>query len=321
MQPNIPSEDAASPFHPGEAAIQIHTGKHERLRKFAPRAIRSFMPDQHRDFFGQLPFVVVGSVDADGWPWASILSGRPGFVASPDPARLEIKATPVADDPLIAALTPGAQIGMLGIEIPTRRRNRVNMRVIAASGANITLGVDQSFGNCPQYIRTRDIRLVRDPEAPVERPAASRFTTLDAAARDLIATADTFFVSSHVPPGDSPEKQGVDVSHRGGPSGFVKVDGDTLTIPDYSGNNFFNTLGNFLLNPKAGLIFPDFGTGDLLMLTGRVELLWEDHPEIVDIQGAERGWRFTLEHGLRIHDALPFRADLGDWPPRQPDDG
>ena len=68
--------------------------------------------------------------------------------------------------------------------------------------------------------------------------------------------------------------------HRGGRPGFVKVAGETLTIPDYSGNYYFNTLGNFLVNPKAGLVFIDFATGELLMLTGTVEILWEDEPEV-----------------------------------------
>ena len=37
--------------------------------------------------------------------------------------------------------------------------------------------------------------------------------------------------------------------------------------------SFFNTLGNFLVNPKGGLAFPDWETGDLLQLTGDVEVI------------------------------------------------
>ena len=61
---------------------------------------------------------------------------------------------------------------------------------------------------------------------------------------------------------------GVDVSHRGGKPGFVRIDDDkTLTFPDFSGNYHFNTMGNILLNPLAGLLFIDFEQGDLLYLT------------------------------------------------------
>lgn len=302
-----------SPFHAGEQAIQTRTGVRDAMESFGRSVIRPFMPNQHRLFFNQLPFIVMGSVDDAGWPWASIVVGHPGFMASPDPKRLDIDAAPLADDPLTGAIKPGAPVGLLGIEIPTRRRNRMNARIIAVTDTAISVGVDQSFGNCPQYIQTRDIAFVRDPKAPVDRATSDRFTDFDAAARGFIAAADTFFVASYVQQQGRPEIEGVDVSHRGGRAGFVKVEGNTLTIPDYSGNYHFNTLGNFLVNPKAGLIFPDFETGDVLMLTGTVELLWEDHPEVLAFHGAERAWRFTLDHGVRIYDALPIRAEFGEW--------
>jgi predicted pyridoxine 5'-phosphate oxidase superfamily flavin-nucleotide-binding protein len=304
-----------SPFHRGEQDAQSRAGKREVMEAIGQRAIRPFMPDQHRQFFEQLPFIVVGSVDAQGWPWASILSGGTGFITSPDNRRLDLDVDPLADDPLADALSVGAPVGLLGIEMETRRRNRMNANVVSLDGGRVTLNVTQSFGNCPQYIQTRDVNFVRAPNAPVDRKMTDTFTTLDDAAHDFIAASDTFFVSSYVTSDINPAATGVDVSHRGGRSGFVKVEGNVLTIPDYSGNNFFNTIGNFLVNPKAGLIFPDFTTGDVLMLTGTVELLWEDHPEIAAFKGAERGWRFTLDHGVRIHDALPFRADFGSWSP------
>ncbi|HKY46193.1 MAG TPA: pyridoxamine 5'-phosphate oxidase family protein [Pyrinomonadaceae bacterium] len=65
----------------------------------------------------------------------------------------------------------------------------------------------------------------------------------------------------------------MDVSRRGGETGFVRIDGSRLTIPDFAGNRFFNTLGNLLLNPRAGLLFIDFNSGDLLLLSGRIEII------------------------------------------------
>lgn len=305
----------SSPFHSGEQAAQSRVGKRDRMEAFGKIAIRPFMPDQHRQFFEQLPFVIVGSVDAQGWPWASILTGGTGFITSPDDRTLNMKAEPVPDDPLASSMSAGAPVGLLGIEVATRRRNRMNAKVSARENASVSLEVVQSFGNCPQYIQTRDLDFVRAPHDPVDRAPTDHFTALDAAASCLITQSDTFFVSSYVGLSANSASEGVDVSHRGGRSGFVKVEGNTLTIPDYSGNNFFNTIGNFLVNPKAGLIFPDFTTGDVLMLTGTVEVLWEDHPDVQAFKGAERGWRFTLDHGLRIHDALPFRASFGEWSP------
>ena len=45
---------------------------------------------------------------------------------------------------------------------------------------------------------------------------------------------------------------------------------DTLTVPDYRGNRYFNTLGNMLAWPRAAILVPDFETGDLLHLQGRL---------------------------------------------------
>lgn len=307
--------DEASPFHTGELKLQTHTGKRDAIASFSRRAIRSFMPDQHRAFFNQLPFMVVGSVDADGWPWASLVAGRPGFTTSPDETTLDIAALGTPGDPVRSALKPGAPLGLLGIEMHSRRRNRMNGRVTELRNGGFMVKVDQSFGNCPQYIQHRSVDFVREPGVPGTSGKPVAFTRLDDRALALIAMSDAFFVSSYVQAKDNPVIEGVDVSHRGGRSGFVKIDGDSLTVPDFPGNYLFNTLGNFLVNPKAGLVFVDFATGDLLMLTGTVDILWEDDAEVQGFKGAQRGWRFTLDHGLWLKDALPFRSQLGDFSP------
>jgi uncharacterized protein len=38
----------------------------------------------------------------------------------------------------------------------------------------------------------------------------------------------------------------------------------------------FNSLGNLALNSRAGLLFPDFQTGNALQVTGSAEILWKD---------------------------------------------
>lgn len=315
MLNTIVDPNEASPFHAGEQKLQTHTGKRDAIESFSRRAIRPFMPDQHRAFFNQLPFMVVGAIDAEGWPWASLLPGRPGFMHSPDETTLDIAGLGAPGDPVRAAIKPGAPLGLLGIEMHTRRRNRLNGRVSSLRDGAFTVTVDQSFGNCPQYIQHRNVDFVREPGTPGKSGHSLSFSQLDERARALIEGSDAFFVSSYVQTKDNPVIEGVDVSHRGGRPGFVKTSGDTLTIPDFPGNYLFNTLGNFLVNPKAGLVFVDFATGDLLMLTGTVEILWEDNAEVTAFKGAQRGWRFTLDHGLWLEDALPFRSQLGEFSP------
>ncbi len=82
----------------------------------------------------------------------------------------------------------------------------------------------------------------------------------------------------------------------------------------------FMTLGNLLVNPRAGVLFIDFKTGDLLTLTGSAEVIW-DSEEIKKFQGAERAWRFQMESGWHLRDALPLRWTFRDWSPTSLDTG
>lgn len=306
-----PVSSAISPWHPGERAMQEQAGVAAQMEGVGQRVLRSFMPDQHREFFAQLPFLLVGSVDAAGSPWASVLHGAPGFAASPNPQRLDIAAWPVAGDPLIEAMRPGGRLGLLGIELPTRRRNRMNGRIVDMAEGGFSVAVEQSFGNCPQYIQARDyVDLPSSSDASV---TVEPFLGLDDSARRLIAAGDTFFVASAMPR----EEGGfdTDVSHRGGRPGFVRVDADgTLTIPDYSGNRFFNTLGNLLVYPHAGLTFIDFDKGDLLQLTGAASVSRND-PDVEGIEGVERVWQVRPSHGRWLRNAMPLRFHFRELSP------
>lgn len=306
----------ASPFHDGEQAIQTRLGVRDRLETFGRMVIRDHLPDQHRAFYAKLPFLLVGSVDAAGRPWASVLVGEPGFLRSPDPRLLVVETRPLAGDPLAGNLRAGAPLGVLGLQSETRRRNRMSGRVTKIGPDAFTIGVVQTFGNCPQYIQTRRLAFARPPSAVADQVEPARLVRLDGRARDLIAKLDAFFVATHNPSAGGAAARGVDVSHRGGRPGFVRVeaDGRTLTIPDFPGNLHFNTLGNLLVDPRAGLLFPDFESGDLLTLTGRAEIVW-DGEEVEAFQGAERLWRFTLDEGFHLTDALPLRGRLGEWSP------
>jgi ferredoxin-NADP reductase/predicted pyridoxine 5'-phosphate oxidase superfamily flavin-nucleotide-binding protein len=299
-------------------------GTTARMEAIGARVIRDYMPDQHRTFYAQLPFMALGVVDAEGWPWASLLEGEPGFASSPEPRTLHVSALPGLGDPARTALTSGAAVGLLGIELHTRRRNRVNGQLMAHGGAGFTLQVGHSFGNCPQYIQLRQYRFERSPAQPY-RGATEALPGLDDAARATIAQADTFFVASYYP-GDADRPRQVDISHRGGKPGFVRIDGDMLTIPDFAGNLHFNTLGNLLAEPRAGLLFVDFDSGDTLQLVGRTEVILEGE-EIAAFQGTERLWRLKVERVVRRPGALALRWALqgyssnalmtGSWPEAQ----
>lgn len=297
-----------SPWHAGERGLQTLYGVADRMESVGRRVIRDFMPEQHRAFFSALPFVVVGSVDGEGRPWATLLEGPAGFLRSPDPRRLELGRLPDPGDPAGAGLVEGAAAGLLGIELATRRRNRLNGRVRDRHRDGFAVEVEQSFGNCPQYIQRREDRAESGPgRRPA--PAAERLPTLDESARASIAASDTFFVATAADPDGDPARRSVDVSHRGGRPGFVRIDGDRLTIPDFAGNLHFNTLGNLALNPRAGLVFVDFENGDVLQASGRTELVLGG-PEVEGFEGAERLWRCEIESLVRRRAALGLRMQL-----------
>ena len=300
----------AAPFHAGERALQAQAGSREQMAVAGPRVIRDYMPDQHREFFAQLPFLVVGSLDASLQPWASVLAAPAGFAHSPDATHLRIDALPAAGDPLAGQLAQGATLGLLGIEPHTRRRNRMNGTVESLDATGFMVEVQQSFGNCPRYIQAREpvFAAARNGGAPVQWLDA-----LDLDAQRLIGSADTLFIATAYPDaaaaGDDADatSHGVDVSHRGGLPGFVRVDeGGVLTVPDFNGNRFFNTLGNLIAHPRAGLLFIDYDNGELLHVAATAEIVL-DGPELAEFDGAERLLRLHVEHALRRPAALPLR--------------
>ncbi|MDP1750364.1 MAG: pyridoxamine 5'-phosphate oxidase family protein [Reyranella sp.] len=299
-----PQDSAAEylPFHRDELAAQALAGQGART---AP--IRPYMPEQHRDFFALLPYLFVATADGQGRPVASVLMGAPGFVHAPESQMLRIDSVAAPGDPAAAGLVTGREVGLLGLDLTTRRRNRANGHVTTIDAHGLTVHVSQSFGNCAQYIQTRQPTAVTRMAAPVEA-----FDGLDDAARALIAAADTFFVASRSRP-EVGTGGGLDMSHRGGRPGFVGMHGDTLTIPDFRGNRFFNTLGNLLGDPRAGLLFIDFASGDLLQLQGRAEIDWT--PDGAGPAGAERLWRVKVERGWRRRGAFPFAWTFGDYSP------
>ncbi|MDJ0660762.1 MAG: pyridoxamine 5'-phosphate oxidase family protein [Crocosphaera sp.] len=293
-----------SPFHPGELAIQERLGAREQMDKFGRRVIREYLPQQHRNFYAQLSYLLVGTVDELGRPWASILVGESGFIVSPDERTLRIKTKLLYGDPLRQTLRNGIDIGLLGIELHTRRRNRMNGVVSECNDQGFSIEVMQSFGNCPKYIQARQFKLT-DFEGTTEKPIDS-FSELSNREKKMITSSDTFFIASAYQNSSAGKASGVDVSHRGGKQGFIKIDGNkNLTIPDFAGNFHFNTFGNLELNPHAGLLFIDFEQGDLLYLTGKAEVIWQGE-EIRQYEGAERLLRFHLEQGHRVEGSLPL---------------
>lgn len=206
------------------------------------RIIGSDIPPVAAAFVAAQPFVIVSTVDAAGQPTASLLGGVPGFASASDAHTLTI--APSFGHDVFDDIEASGVIGILAIDLATRRRMRVNGMAVRR-GDSILVTTREVYSNCPQYIHPRVF-------AP---------TSLREASRDVIATADTFFLATSHP------VRGADASHRGG---AVRIELPTrLSWSDLPGNNMFNSLGNLVVNPRCGLLFVDFERGAALRLRGR----------------------------------------------------
>jgi uncharacterized protein len=275
-------------FHDGELQVQQRAG----VQAQAARLRGMLEPVELRGgivaFLAERTFAVITARDETGRLWTSPLTGRPGFLAATSPTTLTIHAAPRRGDAL-HGLRPGQSVGLIVIEFATRRRVRINGLLVDAGDGHLVVEVKQAYGNCPQYIHQRV--LVPDTD-DVDGADVERGSVLSARDAELIRSADTFFLGTTHP------DRGRDASHRGGPAGFVEVEGNEVWWPDFPGNNMFNSFGNLAVDPTAALLFVDFETGRTVQLSGIATVEWgQDDPAT----GTGRRAHFTVEHVVSGH--------------------
>lgn len=277
--------------------------------------------------------LALGTLDDDDRPWCTLWGGDPPYVQPVAKSVLGIKTTidasydPVAqalfrgrtDGEIIREEGAGRMISGLSIELMDRSRWKLAGRMIAGaldtkeeeevadvgkSGeVQLVWKIEQSLGNCPKYLNKKKISS-RTPHPKL----VSRSTHLPQEALDLISQADLFFVSS------AHEHEDMDCNHRGGPAGFIRVlqpdsehDASTIVWPEYSGNNLYQTLGNLMTTPRAGLCIPNFTTGDVLYVTGDTEVLvGRDASDL--IAKTKLAVKLHIKAAVLVHDGLPFRG-------------
>lgn len=315
------------PFNQAEVAIHKKLGIAEQLHAQVSEFIRAEMPQQHRDFYQSLPMVILGLSDKAGNIWATPTFGQQGFINTPSKTQLAIDSKLLLSKSVDFDLRAGAKIGMLGIELSTRRRNRVNgvisdKTVITEGASSLVFDVDQSYGNCPKYIQKHEFNL---DLGKLEKLQVSKYPiqhSLSSKAVKFIENADSFYIASRSHTFSDDPRSGIDASHRGGKPGFVKVQGDRLIFPDFSGNRFFNTIGNIEDDGRVGLFFPDLTTGDGLFISGRAKVHW-DKALTEQYLGAERFIEVECLQVIYAKAVIPFQSKLlerspfltgtGDW--------
>jgi predicted pyridoxine 5'-phosphate oxidase superfamily flavin-nucleotide-binding protein len=295
-------------FHVGEREVQARAGVEAESRALG-RGISRAIPAGAGPFLEAQRIAVLAGVDEAGHVWASLVTGDPGFITAPDPRTLRLAAALPGADPLSAGLARDHSLGVLVLDPERRRRLRINGRMIAADAGAIEIRTEEVFGKCPKYIQAR---APRDGTGHGRAGVARRGGALTSAQRRAIEGADTLFIASvH-------DGTGADASHRGGQPGFVRVvDERRLRIPDYAGNNMFQTLGNIAADPRAGLLFVDFETGTTLQLTGRARILWE-REDYAELKGAERAVEVEIDQVVEITGQEPLGWRFVEYSPFNP---
>jgi hypothetical protein len=301
-----------NPFHEGEIAVQKRAGERDIARHrtsiFSPHIVPGALP-----FLARQRFIALSTTGDDRHLWTSGWCGHAGFVASETGERVRIdraRAMISPADPILPRLAVSRDIGMVAIEMTTRRRLRVNGIVERITADEIVVRVRESVPNCPKYIQRRDVHDVTATSAAA--PLASGYT-IDADLRALLERTDTAFVGSLHP------SRGVDASHRGGAPGFIQVlDATTMRLPDYAGNSMFLTLGNFEVDSRASLAAIDFERKRVASFSGAARLCFDgertDHPT----GSTGRYWELTVREWVQFDLPATMRWTLLEMSPFNP---
>lgn len=285
-------------FHEGEKFVQERVGE-RAVALLNGKNIAKQIPPAARLFITQQQAAILAWEDEQGQLWSRLVAGKPGFIAPAEDLNGLTLTIPAEVQKQIAHLPMQHQVGILLLEFSTRRRLRINGRILRNAETELEIAVDEGFPNCPKYIHKRQFHAETNHIVSDEYQSGSMMNDV---VRQLIEKADTFFVASRHP------ERGTDASHRGGTAGFVKIRQNSLFVPDYHGNSMFNTLGNFASYPKAGLSFVDFDNGLQLQLSGDVILHFDVAEDQELTGGTGRWWEFiTREWKLS-----PFNA-AANW--------
>lgn len=285
-------------MHSGELTIHRLLGVPGEVTRSMPWSFNRLDPGQQK-FFLNISIFVIGTLDAQGRPWASLLAGSPpSFISSPTRASVIVNTEISPYDPLVDNLVNGfihdgkRLFAGLGLELSERSRSKISGTIegtpqppSVSSQKSIRLSVTESQENCPKYINARVVSYHRRSPQLRRRRFGPDNVSIDKACREHIGTCDaTFIATRHLGTqgrlsGDA--EYSMDVNHRGGNPGFVRCsdDGSTLYFPEYSGNRIYSSLGNIQTDHVAGVVFPSFTTGDVLYVTGEADVISGEEAE------------------------------------------
>ncbi|KAF2274950.1 oxidoreductase-like protein [Westerdykella ornata] len=317
----------AMPWNEGEERMQQLMHVPERGNPTA-----TTLTPQAMYLLQRAPLLAIGTLDSQERPWTTLWGGQTGFSEHLGGKMIGTRTLVDGEkDPVVQALAGGAttngemiqgndkMVSGLTIDLMMRKRVKLFGRVLAASlgeakvqvegdeqqqdgvpraqhQLQLVTNIEQSLGNCPKYLNQYELK-----PTLVTSKLTSQSPSLSAEAKTLISQADMFFLTTSTP-------TDMDTNHRGGPAGFVRILSDTeIVYPEYSGNRFYQSLGNLQINPRIGLVFPNYDTGDVLYMTGTAEVLVLDDAAKL-LPGSNLAVKITTEEVRYVASGLPFRG-------------
>jgi predicted pyridoxine 5'-phosphate oxidase superfamily flavin-nucleotide-binding protein len=233
-------------------AAQIEVQEEANTRPVAEMLANWAGPVQ--EFASVADLIVLATADLDGRLHFATACGQAPLVEAVGPTALRLLG-PVA--PFEAA---EALVGGLAINLGQRRRVRLNGR-LRREGGTCLLEAQEAFVNCRKYIAPSVAVDVEPHVGPID---SSHVGLDDPWLAGVLSKAETAFLASVAPDGQP------DVSHRGGPPGFLRLDVEQkrLTWPEFVGDGMLKSAGNVRATSQATLLVLDLQTGDAVELAG-----------------------------------------------------
>lgn len=292
-------------YHSGEREAQRLAGERD-IADSREGMVQSSIAKQVFRWLSAQSLLAVATVDPRGQLWASVLAGVPGFLDADDDGKgLSIRhAFPPATQKNVRSY---GRIGLLAIDLGSRQRMRINGTAeLRAEGIHVH--VDEAFFNCPKYITRR----AAHPASDVASGGTVNGRLLLPEHLELLRATDVLFLATMHP------DRGLDVSHRGGDPGFLRILPDgRIRMPDYSGNSLFNSLGNLLIDPRISIAVPDLQTGRVLQITGRATIEWHGADEENSTGGTHRFIDIAVE-GWCVEAGGPTAGSMAEVSPFNP---
>ncbi|EED23081.1 oxidoreductase, FAD-binding, putative [Talaromyces stipitatus ATCC 10500] len=329
----------ALPWNQGEIALQriLHVPPTENPTS-------TFLSQYGQSMVSRAPLIGLGALDANSRPWSTVWGGETGFSSVIDSDIVGMRAlVDRVHDPVVQSLFghseetgsirvdgQGKMISGVTIDLENRKRVKLYGKVIMGTledpegedeggrglvgkrgHAQLVVKIEESLGNCPKYLHKKHII----PALPQPK-LISTSPKLPPQAIELINKADCFFISTYH------QNTDMDTNYRGGPSGFVRIisnqpEGAVLVYPEYSGNRLYQSLGNLMMNHQAGLVIPDFETGDAVYMTVTTEILIDDEADEV-LERSSLAVKMTVVEARYVENALGFRGIPVDKSPYTP---